>query len=150
MTDSDSRYYLALFSEQSWQEFRVHGGTVYGTTKNKQTRAAKLEPGDLLICYISKRKVFAGVLRVIGSARYDETPLYGQGVFPVRLDVEIAVAVDPDAGVPVQELRDRLAIFTRLKNPKSWAGFFLNSFNQFPEEDGELIVKLLEKRGGPR
>ena len=146
MTEHGPRFFLALFSEQSWQEFRIHGGTVYGTTKTKQTRAQKLEVGDLLICYVSKRQVFAGVLHVTNRARYDETPLYGQGVFPVRLDVEIVTAVDSDDGVPVSDLRDQLAIFTRLKNPKSWAGFFLNSFNQFPDEDGKLVAAELEKR----
>ena len=69
MTDHGPRYYLALSSEQSWREFRAHGGTVYGTTKTEQTRAQKLEPGDLLLCYVSKRQVFAGVLRVTGLAR---------------------------------------------------------------------------------
>ena len=146
MTEHGPRFFLALFSEQSWQEFRANGGRVYGTTKTKQTRAQKLEIGDFLICYVSKRQVFAGVLRVTGPARYDETPLYGQGVFPVRLDVEIVTAVDSDDGVPVSDLRDQLAIFTRLKNPKSWAGFFLNSFNQFPDEDGKLVAAELEKR----
>lgn len=145
MTDQSPRYDLALFSGQSWQKFRAHGGTVYATTKTKQTRAQKIEPGDLLICYVSKRQVFAGVLRVTGPAWYDETPLYGQDVFPIRLDVKVVIAVDPDGGVSVSELRDQLVIFSRLRNPKSWVGFFLNSFNQFPEKDGKIITAELEK-----
>ena len=137
------RYYLALFSEQSWQEFLAHGGTVYGTTKNNESRAQKLQAGDILLCYISKWSVFAGVLCVTGPTRFDETPLYDQGVFPVRLDVEIVNVVDLDDGLPVAVLRDRLTIFKGLKNPNLWAGFFIKPFNRFPEEDGEMIVQAL-------
>ena len=146
MTSREPQYFLALFSEQSWQEFRAHGGKVYGTTKKKQTRAQKLVPGDFLICYISKRMVFAGVLQVTSPPRYDETPLYGQGVFPVRFDVDVVIAVDPDNGMPINELRDRLMIFRKLKNPKIWSGFFLKALNQFPKEDGDVIVESLRLR----
>ena len=139
-------YFLAPFSEQSWREFRAQGVKVYGTTKNKQTRAQKLVAGDLLICYISKRRVFAGVLRVTAPMRYDETPIFGQEMFPVRFDVEVLVAVDPDDGLPVEQLRYQLTILRRAKNPKFWGGFFINAFNQFPMEDGELIVELLRSK----
>lgn len=148
MTANGPRYYLAVFSWQSWREFRDHGGTVYGTTKNKINSARKIEKDDLLICYLSKWAVFVGVLRVIQPARYDETPLYGQGVFPVRLDVEMVNALDPENGVPVLDLQDQLTIFKRLKNPNHWSGFFVNAFSRFPEEDGMAIVKMFEEWKG--
>lgn len=139
-----SSYFLALFSEQSWQEFRAHGGKVYGTTKNRLTRAQKLAPGDYLLCYISRWMVFAGALQITGSARYEETPLYKQDVFPVRLDVDVVIAVDPYDGVPIEELLEELQIFRRMRNPNKWAGFFLTAFNQFPQVDGEIVLEMLK------
>lgn len=139
------RYYLALFSEQSWNEFRASGGTVYGTKKSQAARGEKLRRGDLLLCYVSKKSVFTGVLRVVDKARLDETPLYGQDIFPVRVDVEIIEAVDPDLGVPVMAIWDQLKIFKTLKNPSRWGGFFLKALNQFPEEDGVIIQRTLRE-----
>ena len=48
------KYYLALFNEETWDEFLEKGSSVYGTKFNKQTRMRKTNPGDFLICYVTK------------------------------------------------------------------------------------------------
>jgi predicted RNA-binding protein len=139
-------YYLALFNEITWNDFRKKGCIIYGTTKNKEARAKKLNPGDKLICYISHWSVFAGVIEIESPCYLDDSDIWRGENFPVRFQVKENVALDPQSGISVRNYFKKLTIFAHLKNEKSWQGFFLNSLNRFPKEDGEIIVNDLMLR----
>jgi hypothetical protein len=47
-------YYLGLFTVESWREFKRHGGQVMGFNENKAKTVAKLLPGDVVLCYLTK------------------------------------------------------------------------------------------------
>jgi len=139
------RYYLALFNPQSWEEFLERGATIYGTTKNKLNRAKKIQSGDYFICYISKQSVFPGILEVIGKAYYDESEYWSGGVFPVRFHVQPVSILNPEEAIPVANVRNKLLLFSDLKNESNWAGFFINAFNEFPEEDAVYLKNLMSR-----
>jgi len=141
----NKRFYLCLFNENTWEEFLAQKIKVYGTTKNKLVRANKITKDDYLICYVSKKSKFVGILQKTSDAYFDETPLWRKGVFPVRFAVKIILAVPITKGFPVIQLKNKISILQNIKNEKKWAGFFINSFNEFPANDGELIQKELEK-----
>ena len=145
----EEKYYLCLFNEATWNEFLLQKKKVYGTTKNKLVRANKITNVDFLICYVSKHSKFVGILQKNSDACYDETNLWESGVYPVRFGVNVHIAVPIKMGISANQFKNRISILKNIKNEKKWGGFFINSFNEFPANDGKLIVSELEKIGNP-
>lgn len=141
-----SRKFLALFNDQSWRDFRDNGANIYGTTKNKLNRAKKIHLGDTLLCYVSKRSVFSGVLKINSEVYYNESECWTKGVFPVRFNVIPEYLLNLDDSISISILKEHLKIFRNLKDESNWAGFFINAFNEFPREDGDYIINLIKSK----
>jgi hypothetical protein len=59
-------HHLDLFTLDTWEEFLQHGASVTGFREGRWSRVQKIEPGDLLLCYIIGLKRWVGVLEVTG------------------------------------------------------------------------------------
>lgn len=143
--EMQGKYFLALFTEKTWTEFCTHKKKIYGTSKNKLSRASVLINGDFLLCYVSKKKEIVGVLEVISEAYYDEAKIWEEQIFPVRVAVKPISILPLGRGIPISKFFNDLNIFKNLKNKKNWSGFFHNTFNTFPDEDGKFIMNELKK-----
>ncbi len=56
-------YWLDLFTGTTWKQFRDAGATTSGFRERMRGNVAKVEPGDLFLCYLN------GVMRWIGALR---------------------------------------------------------------------------------
>ena len=65
-------------------------------------------------------------------------------VYPSRVGVRVLMALAPEHGVPVLNMREELTIFRGLDNPNRWQGPFRNSPNKWKTADGEAIVRALK------
>jgi hypothetical protein len=54
------------------------------------------------------------------------------------------VALSPERGIPVMDLRDELTVFHDLSNPNRWQGPFRESLGRWKTADGEVIVRALQ------
>lgn len=140
----NEKYYLALFNEETWNEFLDKGSSIYGTNLNKQTRMEKINAGDFLICYVTKLSRFVGLLEVTSKAYLDDHRIWKNDIYPVRVNVHPVYILEAVNGIPISELKEELEMFINLKNPKGWGGFFINSLNTFKERDANLIVDKLK------
>ncbi|MBI4700795.1 MAG: hypothetical protein HY744_06465 [Deltaproteobacteria bacterium] len=84
-----------------------------------------------------------GVLEVVSEPYQETTPIWAGEVFPCRLKVRPLIALDPEYGVPLFDLRDRLSFFQNMTSPIAWIGQFRGSPKEFKRQDGELIVEAL-------
>jgi hypothetical protein len=105
----------------------------------------KIRVGDTLICYLIKASRFVGALKVISEPYLDETPIWKTDVFPCRFRVEPIVALAPDVGVPVKDLRDKLSYFRDMKSPISWTGHFRGSPSRIRQGDGDAVMEALRQ-----
>lgn len=137
-------YWLDLFSVETWQEFRAHGGDVSGFTEFRWPRVQRMKPGDYMLCYLTGASRWVGVLEVTGEAFQDAEPIWSGNEFPSRIPVRTLIALDPEYGVPVLDMRDELTVFKGLTNPNLWSGPFRGSPAKWKATDGEAIVKALE------
>jgi hypothetical protein len=103
----------------------------------------KMKPGDLLLCYLTRASRWVGVLEVTGNAFHDETPIWKSGMFPSRIAVRTVIALDPEFGVPVLDMREELTVFQGLNNPNRWSGPFRGSPAKWKAGDGEAVFKAL-------
>ena len=58
------KYWLDLFTGQTWEEFLTNGATVSGFRETREKMARKIKPGDFLLCYVTGISRFIGVLKV--------------------------------------------------------------------------------------
>jgi predicted RNA-binding protein len=137
-------YYLALFNEETWDEFLKKNLTVYGTTIRKQKRMEKVEPGDFLICYVTKLSRFVGLLEVTSKAYFDKSRLWKSATYPVRVNVRSVYVLDSNNGIPFVDLKDHLTMFKNLKNPNYWRCCFQSSLSTFQEHDAKIIIEKLK------
>jgi len=45
------------------------------------------------------------------------------------------------------DLKDKLSLFKKLKNPKVWSGFFLSTTREIDKDDAEIIIEEFKKAG---
>jgi predicted RNA-binding protein len=140
------QYYVALFNSNTWVEFLENNAKMYGTTKNKESRAKKIKKGDYLICYISQMSTISGLLEVYSESYSNNSTISTFGSFPVTFDVKPLAILDPENVVPIHEAKLKLIIFQKLYNPLKWGGFFINALNEFPKEDGKWLSREIKRR----
>jgi predicted RNA-binding protein len=138
------KYWLDLFTGKTWDEFLKNGATVSGFRENRKRMAAKIHPGDYLICYLTGISRFIGVLEAKSECYPDTKPIWTTEIFPIRFKVELVLKLEPKTAVPVLTLRDRLSIFTNIKPGRQWSGFFRGSPTEFKPGDAQIIIDAME------
>ena len=120
-------YFLNLFSPETYEAFRRSSGTISGFRERQRAAADRLEPGDTLVCYMTKLGRWFGLLTIIEGPFIERTPLFLQeeDPFVVRFKVDPLIVLDVDRAVPIREdeVWDHLS-FTRGQERRSstWTG----------------------------
>lgn len=138
-------YWLDLFTWKTWQEFLNAGGSVSGFKERRGRTVRRIQPGDVLICYLTGVSRFIGLLEVTSDPYHDTTPIWEDDAFPWRLRVRVSLALTPETAVPVQSLRDELSFFQDMKSPNSWTGFFRGSPAKWKLSDAEAVVAAMRE-----
>jgi len=143
-------YWLDLFTGTTWQEFLAAGGKVSGFRESRWSTVRQIEPGDILLCYLTGVLRFIGALEVVSSPYRDNTCIWKDEDFPCRIKVKPVVTLTPETAVPLTELREKLSIFENLKSPFAWTGRFRGSPSKWKPSDGQTVVNaLLEAQKNP-
>ena len=137
-------YWLDLFTVETWKEFQDHGSDVSGFSEKRWPSVQKMKPGDYLLCYLTRVSRWVGLLEIVGEPFYDEEPIWSLQAYPSRVPVRVVLALPPEQGVPVLEMRDDLTVFQGLDNPNRWQGPFRGSPGRWKTADGEAIIRALQ------
>ncbi len=138
-------YWLDLFTGTTWDEFRKSGSTISGFRKRMRNAASKVQPGDVLLCYLVGVMRWVGALEVV-RATDDQSIIWSDESFPVRFEVKPLVQLDPELGVPMAELEGRVGFYSGPKDRGKFRGFVRMSPNRFANpEDGKLILSLIRQ-----
>lgn len=144
-------YWLDVFSVSTWREFRAQKQPVCGFPQRRWRSAREMKQGDLLLAYLRGESRWVGVLRVIGPAFESSEPIWSSGEYPVRIPVEVVVALDPEYGKPVLDMRDELSVMQRTSNPNAWGVAFRSSPVKWTPQDGVAVQRaLIEARDTPQ
>jgi hypothetical protein len=107
--------------------------------------AAKVQPGDILLCYLTGVMRWVGALEVV-HATDDQRKIWSGESFPVRFAVMPLIELEPEHGVPMAELEGKVAFYLSPKDRGKFKGFVRMSPNRFSNlKDGELILSLLRQ-----
>lgn len=138
-------YWIDLFTGTTWEEFRKAGARISGFSSRMGRVAERIEPNDILLCYLTGVMRWVGALEVITRSS-DRSRIWKQAEFPVRFEVRPLVLLTPEHGIPMQELQGKVDFFQGLKDAGRFKGFVRMSPNRFRRaEDGALIIELLRQ-----
>ena len=113
--------------------------------KNKKS-IAKMQPGDMIVYYVTKQSKFCAVVEVTGKSYIDRTPIWSD---PVDL-WEYRVPTKPIIfnksyydGVYIKDIWDNLDLIT---NKGKWGSQVMGSFRILTENDYKTILKAIKKK----
>jgi hypothetical protein len=136
--------YLGLFTVESWREFLRNGGSTMGFNSGKLSAVQKLRPGDRILCYLTKVSAFIGILEVTGPHFHDESPLWSDGVFPLRLPVRVMTSVPMTHAVPIRTLRGKLTFLPKGEASNGWTAHVRSSPRRWCAADASAVRRALE------
>jgi hypothetical protein len=134
-------YWLDLFTYETWTEFLAAGAAVSGFRENRWKTVQNMQPGDILLCYLTGVSRWIGLLEVTGPAFRDRSKIWSRSDFPARVPVKLLTKLEPLIAVPVIEMREKLSIFQNLKSPHAWTARFRGSPYKWNLEDGKAVVE---------
>jgi hypothetical protein len=138
-------YWLDLFTGTTWREFREAGASVSGFSAKRQSLALRLQKGDVLLCYLTGVMRWVGALEV-GERSNDTKRIWKDQEFPVRFHVKPLIMLEPEHGVPMEQLKGRVSFFASDKDKGKFRGFVRGSPNLFKDsKDAALILSLLQE-----
>lgn len=102
--------------------------------------AANIQPGAILLCYLTRVMRWVGALEVVGPSS-DKRPIWWDAEFPVRFDVRPLVTLLPEHGEPMSELKGRVWFYASEADAPGYKAFLRQSPNPFRRAaNGELIL----------
>jgi len=139
------RYWLDLFTGTTWDEFRNSGAHISGFSNRMRKTVEKIQPGDVLLCYLTGVMRWVGALEIKGPST-DKTRIWKDAEFPARVAVKPLVMLSPENGVPMAELEGKVGFFSTSADRGKFQGFVRMSPNLLRSQaDGELILRLLRE-----
>ena len=136
-------YYLDVFTPGTWSAFRQSGATVTGFSKSMGSRAASIEVGDRLLCYLKGAIGWVGALEATGPSSVSDEILWGRSDFPVRVPVRPMVALPAELHMPMLSLEGKLSYYPSPMPPKMYASHLQGSPRRMRRADGEAIYRAL-------
>ncbi len=146
-----TKAFVDVFSPATYQRFSKTAKTVSGFRERHRKASERVEPGDKLLCYLTKLSRWVGVLEVESGPYDDEQPLFVEKDDPyvIRFRVKPLVWLPPEHGVPAQDdvLWKKLSFTKDLPRGSAlWTGKVRTSLAPIDHEDAEVLLAELEKQ----
>tara|TARA_B100000686_G_scaffold333045_1_gene398530 strand:+ start:651 stop:1763 length:1113 start_codon:yes stop_codon:yes gene_type:complete len=145
-------YYLNLFSVETWENFRDHGGIISGFSKNQRKQARAIHEGSIFLCYLVKLSRWIGALRVDSESFEDSKPIFktDNDPFIIRFKVTPLVMLDLENSIPIREPEiwnkitwTQIGDKEVVRKKSAWGLNFQRSLRLFPQEDGKYIYEKI-------
>src|SRR3954447_24847411 len=96
-------------SLENFRATREHGCRVIGAKEGRRRMAEQIEPGDLIVFYVTGVQAFGGIVRVAGEMFEDRTKVWPgkkgkPDAYPWRFETEPVVVLDEAAFIPAEGL----------------------------------------------
>jgi len=137
------KYWLCVTNDENWEV--VKRSKVWGVPRRSRGFIEQVKPGDLLVFYVSPKKI-AGIFKAISESFQDDEKIFSyQGfgreeIFPYRVKLEpVLIAQEP---LQFDNLIPKLRFIV---NKKRWTGYLRRAMIDIPKEDYDLIFRVLSQ-----
>ena len=141
-------YFLDLFSPETYETFGKSDRNISGFRIRQLNAAKKIQPGDKLLCYMTKLSRWFGILEVASECFIDHSPIFypDDDPFVVRFKVSANVWLPKEKSVPIHEstVWNELS-FTKGHDHSSphWTGKIRASLVEINKRDGDFLTQIL-------
>jgi hypothetical protein len=142
-------YYLDLFSPETYEAFSRSDRSVSGFRKRQRNAAARIRPGDKLVCYMTKLSRWVGMLEVGEGPFEDGSPIFypESDPFVIRFKVRPSIWLPSEKAIPIydESIWNRLS-FTRgqVRGTSTWTGKIRSSLVELDPSDGAILEEALK------
>ena len=91
-------YFLDLFSPETYEAFTRSPRNISGFRSRQRGMAGRVQPGDKLVCYLTKLSRWIGILDVVSGPFEDDSPIF----YPESDPFTVRFAVRPEIWLPVE------------------------------------------------
>jgi hypothetical protein len=142
-----SRTWVLTGSLDNFRATREHGFRLIGAKEGRRRMAEQIEPGDLIVFYVTGVQAFGGAVRVTGEIHEDRTKLWPgkpgkPDAYPWRFETEPVVVLDEDDFVPAVEVVGDLE-HARKWPAEHWHLAFQGQLRTVSEADSLLLQRRI-------
>jgi hypothetical protein len=128
------------------------GFSVIGVKERNRNRALEIEPGDVIVLYLTKVMRFAGAIRVTGDLYEDREKIWpgkpGKvDPYPWRFPTEEVVSLPEGEWIPAEDLRLELE-HVRKWPEEHWKLAFQGQLRTVSDHDADLLLDRLRAASG--
>jgi hypothetical protein len=144
-------YYIDLFSPETYQAFSRSDRSISGFRARHQGLATRIQPRDVLVCYVTKLSRWVGLLSIREGPFEDKAPIFAteNDPFIVWFRVETIVWLDLDRAIPIRHdpIWNGLSFTRELqRNSNAWTGKVRSSLVRLNDADGAFLANCLKKQ----
>lgn len=104
-----SQTWVLTGSLENLRATREHGFRLIGAKEGRRRMAEQIEPGDLIVFYVTGVQAFGGIVRVTSEMYEDRAKVWPgkpskPDPYPWRFETEPVVVLDEDDFVPAEEV----------------------------------------------
>ena len=149
-----ARTWILTGSPENFEATREHGFKVIGMKELRRNMAQQIEPGDRIVFYLTRVKVFGGIVRVTGEMYEDRSKIWpgkpGKAdPYPWRFETEPVLILDEDDHVPAEELAGQLE-HVRKWPAEHWTLAFQGQLRAVSDADAALLDERLREAATTR
>lgn len=141
-------------SPENFAATREHGFRLVGRKEGRRRQAESMEPGDVVVFYLTRVGRFAGAVRLTSELFEDREPVWpgkpGKAdPYPWRFETEPVVVLDEDEWVAAEELKDELE-HVRKWPREHWTLAFQGQLRTVSDADAGILLERLRAAAGAR
>jgi hypothetical protein len=134
-------------SPENFAATRAHGFRLVGMKEGRRRQAEAMEPGDLVVFYLTGVGRFGGAVRLTSELFEDREPVWPgkpgrPDPYPWRFETEPVVVLDEGDWVAAEELKDELE-HVRKWPPEHWRLAFQGQLRPVSDADAEVLRERL-------
>jgi EVE domain-containing protein len=150
----EAKTWVLTGSLENFRATRERGFRVIGAKERRRRLAERIEPGDMIVFYVTGVQAFGGLVRVTGEMYEDRTTIWpgrpGQAdPYPWRFETEPVVTLEEDDVVPAEQLAGELE-HVRKWPAEHWPLAFQGQLRTVSEADAELLERRIREAAGTR
>jgi predicted RNA-binding protein len=144
-----AKTWILTGSLDNFRATREHGFGVIGAKEGRRRMAEQIEPGDMIVLYVTGVQAFGAIVRVTGEMYEDREKIWPgkpgkPDPYPWRFQTEPEVVLDEEGFVPAVDLAAQLE-HVRKWPADHWHLAFQGQLRIVSDADAELLERRLRQ-----
>lgn len=147
-----ARYWIVVGGPEIFAKTKEMGFTRHGFKSTRRNMANSIQPGDMLVFYITGRKQFGAIAKVTSPVVEEHTRIWQSDkkpdeLYPYRAGIEPVVTPPEEKWLDAEPYHDRLQ-WTQRWPRANWTLAYQGNLHEIPREDFELIERDMKAAAG--